>query len=216
MTQANLDAQTSSAVLEDMLAPNGSAWNEVKGEAIELVPTPLDRQPSAYIQTAWKDKHHGAVSRVLIQAVRNDETLALRLQWDASNPQRSINDIDAYADACAVLFPGDGQEADLDTMGSADNPVVAWHWRAGTDLPFVVIAKGIGTVERCADHQVQAGSRWNDGKWQVVLARSLDSGEPSMSAGTNIPIAVAVWCGAEAERAGLKSHSPEFHRLRIS
>jgi DMSO reductase family type II enzyme heme b subunit len=215
MTHANLDARHSQATLEEILAPDGSAWNEIEGESIDLIPTPLDRQPSAYVQTAWKDKHHGEVSRIVIQAVRNEDTLALRLQWEASQPTRSINDINAYADACAILFPANGKNAELETMGSPELPVVAWHWRAGTEQPFVVTARGIGTVERAAEHQVQARSRWSEGTWQVVLTRSLDSGGPALSGGTDIPIAFAIWCGAAAERAGLKSHSPEFHRLRI-
>lgn len=215
MTNATLDARHSKASLEDILAPDGSAWNEIASETIELTPTPLARQPSAYVQAAWKDKHHGEVSAVTVQAIRNDDSLALRLQWEASQPQRSIDDIDAYADACAVLFPANGKESDLETMGSPERPVVAWHWRAGTSVPFSVTATGIGTVERNAEHPVQARSRWSDGKWQVVFACSLDSDGPSLSGGTDIPIAFAVWCGAGSERGGLKSHSPEFHQLKI-
>jgi DMSO reductase family type II enzyme heme b subunit len=216
MTRANLDARQSQAALEEILAPDGSAWNEITGEVIELRPTPLDRQPSAYVQVAWQDRNHGEVSAITVQAIRKDDSLILRLQWDASQPKRSINDINAYADACAILFPADGKNADLETMGSPELPVIAWHWRAGTDLPFVVTARGIGTVERAAEHQVQASSRWSDGKWQVVLAGPLNSGEPSLAGGTDIPIAFAVWCGAATERAGLKAHSPEFHLLRIA
>lgn len=216
MTNATLDARHSPANLEDILAPDGSAWNEMTGEVIALTPTPLDRQPSAYVQAAWKDRNHGAVAAVTVQAIRNDDTLALRLQWQAAQPKRSIDDINAYADACAVLFPANGKDTDLETMGSPERPVVAWHWRAGTDAPFSVTARGIGTVERSAKHQLQARSRWSDGRWQVVFARSLESDGLSLSGGTDIPIAFAVWCGAGSERAGLKSHSPEFHQLRIN
>ena len=208
MTHATFDARRSTAALEEILAPDGLAWSETEGESIELIPTPLDRQPSAYVQTAWKDRRHGEVSRVIIQAVRNDDTLALRLQWEASQPMRSINDINAYADACAILFPANGKQADLETMGSPELPVVAWHWRAGTDLPFVVNARGVGTVERASEHAVQSRSRWSDGKWQVVFARSLDSDQPILAQGDEIPVAFAVWCGAVSERGGLKSHSP--------
>jgi DMSO reductase family type II enzyme heme b subunit len=213
---ATLDVQHRQVPLEDILAPDSPAWDEIIGEVVELTPTPLDRQPSAYVQVAWQDKSHGEVSRVLVQAVRNDDSLALRLQWDAGKPSRSINDINAYADACAVLFPENGRKADLETMGSPECPVSVWHWRAGTDVPFSATASGIGTVERAAEHQVQARSRWSDGKWQVVLARPLDSGVPLLSGGMEIPIAFAVWCGAVSERGGLKSHSPDFISLKVA
>jgi len=211
-----LDARHDQATLEEILAPDGSAWNEITGEVIALTPTPLERQPSAYVQTAWQDRRHGEVSQVVVQAVRNNDVLALRLQWDAAKPSRSINDINVYADACAVLFPENGQQADLETMGSPEYPVVVWHWRAGTDVPFTATATGIGTVERAAEHQLQARSRWSEGKWQVVLARSLDSDGPPLSGGMEIPVAFAVWCGAVSERGGLKSHSPDFISLKVA
>ncbi len=213
MTATQLNATPSEADLEDILAPNGGAWNDIDSKTVELAPTPLDRQPSAYVQVAWKDRGHGKISELTVQAITHKDTLALRIQWAADQPKRSINDINAYADACAVSFSAGGDEAELQTMGSPGKPVVAWHWRAGTEAPFSVTASGIGTAERSADHQLQAHSRWSDEHWQVVFAGPLDS--LSFSGADGIPIAFAIWCGANSERAGLKAHSPGSCQLTI-
>ena len=86
--------------------------------------------------------------------------VAGRLGGGVLRPWRLISDINVYPDACAMLFPADGREAEFGTMGSPKHPVQGWHWRAGTDLPFAVTATGIGTVERAKEHPVQARARW--------------------------------------------------------
>jgi len=101
-------------------------------------------------------------------------------------------------------------------MGSADAPVVGWYWRAGTDEPFEITAKGIGTVDRAKEHGVRCSARWSDDRWCVTLARDIHLPHPVFGHEGEIPIAFAVWAGAAGERAGLKSHSPEFHRLRLT
>lgn len=211
-----LDAKHVSASLRDLLVPTAPVWDEATGTAIPLTPTPLDQQPSAYIQTAWADRDYGVVSEVLVQALVSEEVLALRLGWTCSHPNRLINDINVYADACAVLFPANVEHADLNTMGSPENPVFAWHWRAGSDQAFSVMAKGIGSVERATEHEVQSRSLWNDGRWQVVLARPLNANDISLSRAATLPMAFAVWSGAGSERAGLKSHSPEYCHIRLN
>jgi DMSO reductase family type II enzyme heme b subunit len=208
-----LGARDQPSSFEELLSPEASAWDECGEVVISLSPTPIERQPSAYVQAVWRDRPRGNVSEVKVRAVVNEDSLILRLDWAATEPRRSINDINVYADGCAVLFPANGQTADLETMGSPEQPVAAWHWRAGTEQPFSVTAKGIGTVERMADHPVRVSARWSDGRWQVVLGSPLRFGAMELRKGMTLPIAFAVWCGAANDRGGLKSHSPQFHQL---
>ncbi len=91
-----------------------------------------------------------------------------------------------------------------------------WYWRAGTAEPFEITATGIGTVTRAEAHDVHAGSWWADGAWHVVLTRRLDAAADPVLDSAELPVAFAVWAGERQERAGLKSHSPEFHRLRLN
>ncbi len=209
---SNLAVHRVDAELDDLLSPDAPAWDEAEESAIALVPTPLERQPSAYVQAAWQDRARGEVSEVRVRAVANTDAVTLRLEWGAERPQRRIDDVNVFSDACAVLFPEDGQEADLDTMGSPEQPVLAWFWRAGSDEPFSITAKGLGTVERTGEHPLRCRSRWASGRWRVVLAQPF--APPIQPAGT-VPIAFAVWSGAVQERAGLKSYSGRFHELRF-
>jgi DMSO reductase family type II enzyme heme b subunit len=203
------------AALEKLLTPDTGEWDGAKEAVVPIDPTPLDRLPSAYVQASWRDRPRGAIGEVRVRAAAGTGGLAVRLDWAALRPSRLISDFNVYPDACAMLFPADGREAEFDSMGSAKHPVQGWHWRAGTDLPFVVTATGIGTVERAKEHPVQVRARWSEGRWQVVLAGPLGAGGMPLRKGSGIPVAFAVWSGAARERAGLKSYSPQPCELRL-
>jgi DMSO reductase family type II enzyme heme b subunit len=201
--------------VEALLAPAADEWERVEETVVPLEPTPIDRQPSAYVQVAWRDRSRSGIGEVRVRAVASASAFAVRLDWEALRPQRSISDVNVYPDACAVVFPADGRQAEFAEMGSPKHPVRAWHWRAGTDVPFVVTATGLGTVERVVDHQVQGRAAWVDGRWRVVLARPLDADGVPLKSGSSVPVAFAVWLGAARERAGLKSFSPQPCELRL-
>lgn len=199
----------------ELLSPGASLWDDIEPISVALVPTPIESQPSAYVQVSWKDKGRGDIAAISVKALHSRDSVSIRLAWEQPSPCRSINDYNVYADACAVLFPVDGREAELSTMGSVEAPVAGWYWQAGTGEPYEITARGVGTVERSKEHQVRAANRWSADHWQVVLTRGLDLPSPHLKDTSSIPIAFAVWCGASGERAGLKSHSPEFHQLRL-
>jgi DMSO reductase family type II enzyme heme b subunit len=210
-----LEAHKVEASLETLLAPDAGEWERAAEAVVPLEPTPLDRQPSAYVQAAWRGRPRSGLREVRVRAAASASAFAVRLDWAAVRPERLISDVNVYADACAVIFPADGREAEFTTMGSPESPVRAWHWRAGTDAAFVVTATGIGTVERVAEHQVQGRARWAEGRWQVVLARPLGADGVPLDQGSTVPMAFAVWSGAARERAGLKSFSPQPCELRL-
>jgi DMSO reductase family type II enzyme heme b subunit len=203
------------AGLETLLAPDAREWGRAGESAVPIEPTPLDRQPSAYVQAAWRDRPRSGIGEMRVRAAAGASGLAVRLDWAALRPSRLISDVNVYPDACAVIFPADGREAEFSTMGSPKHPVQGWHWRAGTDVPFAVTATGIGTVERAAEHPVQGRARWADGRWQVVLAGPLGAEGIPLRKGSAIPVAFAVWSGAVRERAGLKSYSSQPCELRL-
>jgi DMSO reductase family type II enzyme heme b subunit len=203
------------AGLDALLVPDAPEWTNAAESVVGLAPTPLADQPSAYVRVAWERRFRGDVREVRVRALAGKDSVAVRLEWVAANPQRRIDDWDVYADGCAVLFPADGRSAEISTMGSARKPVEGWFWRAGTEVPFSVTAKGFGTVERAKEHSVRARAQWDDGRWQVVLGRPLAADGVSLSAGGKVPVGFAVWCGAAKERAGLKSYSPGWHELRL-
>jgi len=209
-----IDVCTVEANLEKLLAADAGEWGRAAEAVVPVGPTPLDRQPSAYVQVAWRDRPRSGIGEVRVRAAAVSGGVAVRLEWAVLRPSRLISDVNVYPDACAVLFPADGREAEFGTMGSASHPVQGWHWRAGTDLPFAVRATGIGTVERAKEHPVQGRARWSEGCWQVVLAGPLGDGGMPLRKDRALPVAFAVWSGAARERAGLKSYSPQPCELR--
>ena len=203
------------ADLEKLLAADAGEWDGAAEAVVPVGPTPLDRLPSAYVQAAWADKPRSGIGEVRVRAAAGHGGVAVRLDWGALRPSRLISDVNVYPDACAVLFAADGREAEFGTMGSAKHPVQGWHWRAGTDLPFVVSATGIGTVERAKEHPVRVRARWSEGRWQVVLAGPQGGDGMPLRKGSGLPVAFAVWSGAARERAGLKSYSSQPCELRL-
>lgn len=202
--------------VQELLVPDAREWERAEEAVVPLEPTPLERQPSAYVQVAWRGQARGGIAEVRVRAATSAGVLAVRLDWAMLRPSRLISDVNVYPDACAMAFPADGCEADFATMGSPKQPVHAWHWRAGTDPPFAVTATGIGTVERAAEHQLQGGAGWNEGRWQVVLAGPRGADGVRLGNGASVPVAFAVWSGAARERAGLKSFSLQPCELRLA
>lgn len=203
------------ASLKAILDPDSKHWSEAETMGIPLEPTPLDQQPSVYVRTAWKDRRRSDIREVRVSALSGTDALAVRLEWTVPRPQRRISDINVYADACAVLFPMDGKNFEHDTMGSEAHPVQAWHWRAGTEQAFEVTATGLGTAQRSSTPKVEVSSRWDDGCWQVILARPFDAEGAKLAPGKKVPVAFAVWSGVIGERAGLKAYTPMAHQLAI-
>jgi DMSO reductase family type II enzyme heme b subunit len=193
----------------------GAAWDLVRGVSVDLVPTDLGSQPSLYVQKAWEDRAFGEVGAVRVQAAVGGGSVFVRLCWRAKDPRPSVSDNAVFADACGVLFPLDGSNAELSTMGSDDWPVQAWHWQAGMAEPFVVVARGLGTAERQSGHGVTADASHSAEEWRVVFSRGLNGKGVPLARGSAVPVGFAVWSGANSERGGLKAHSPEWVELRI-
>jgi len=198
------------------VGPHGPAWETAQESVIALEPTPLQAQPSAYVQTAWAQRKHGGTPSVRAAAAVTGGVLHVRLRWNAPDPRPAITDNNVFADSCALLFPLDGRDADLTTMGDVARPVQAWHWRAGTAIPFVLRASGLGTTARQATpHGVSAEGLWGAGEWTVVFSRPLDVDGVPLRPGAAVPVGIAVWQGAAEERAGLASHTPAWLTLEL-
>jgi DMSO reductase family type II enzyme heme b subunit len=208
-------AARASASASELLAPAGKAWANIPGTQVSLAPTPLDAQPSAYVRAAWTGRSYGSLAAANLAAIVAGDALYLRLRWEAPHPVHAITDNNTFADACAILFPLDGVRAELTTMGDELRPVQAWHWRAGTALPFVITATGLGTASRVPNHPVSVGAAWEGGSWTVVFRRDLAASGVPLAAGASIPVGVAIWSGANGERAGIKAHTPDWLTLGL-
>lgn len=201
-----------------LLDPTSSAWDGAKAQTFDLTPTPIALQPSPWIQGAFEKEKWGRLAKANMRMLHNGESIAVRVEWTVETPATSTTGPDEFADACAVMFPF-VKDAPV-VMGSAGQWVNMWLWRADNFGPFAVTAAGIGTSERASDNALQATARYKDKSWQVVFARALEPANTRdhvpLKPGTGWQVAVALWQGANQERAGLKSYSPHWTDLEIA
>lgn len=207
------------ATSKDLLDPSNPAWRKTRPATVVLSPTPLEAQPSEYVRASWTGRPYGKATNVRVSAAHNGRDIFFRLRWDDETNNGAIGDIDQFVDAAAVLFPVTG-DAPLLGMGSPQEPVNAWLWRADWERPKNVAAKGFGTTERRDDTALAGASRHTRGAWDVVVSRSFAAknappGTVALERGATSKIAFAVWQGANQERAGMKAFSPDWQELEI-
>jgi len=198
---------------ETLLDPGARVWGAAEAVQLNLVGTPVAMQPSEYIVSTVQQAEVGAIQRLEVRALHNGAQFALRLSWADPEVDRDVSEPGAFADGAAVMFPF-GADAPLVTMGSPDQPVNQWHWRADQETPNNVTTAGLGTTYRTPTSRVEARASWQNGTWTVVLLRDLETDDPDhhapLRADRPLKAAFCVWQGAAQERAGLKAYSPAW------
>ncbi len=186
----------------------------------------------------------GSTKDLRVASIYTDEEIFIKLTWEDKAKDSKFSPIEKYSDACAIEFPVDNKRMPSFALGEKSNPVNAWLWRAiaeekeRTDFPPAysdfyrsgsietvvkfepasaenLIAEGFGTITPLDVQDVEAKGIWKNGKWNVVIKRKLNSAQGvALKKDLIVPIAFAVWDGANAERDGVKSVSP-WHLLKI-
>lgn len=206
---------------EQMLDPAATQWQEVPVEALTMAATPLANQPSEYIKASRDEKKIGQVHNLNVQAAHNGTDIFLRLSWEDSNQDITITDNNVFPDGCGLLMPLTEAETPIDEMGSQDNPVNAWFWRADLeDKPRNMVAKGLGSTVTSKNCPIVAKSAFGPQGWAVVFVRALAVPEQKeestqLAVGQAVKVGFAVWEGSNGERAGVKSFSKEWRDLQL-
>lgn len=200
--------------------PEATLWGRFVSRKVALVATPAGLQNSKYILAKWSDGQFGQTSALGLQAAHNGTELAFRLEWECAPRSDAPLDNDQFADAAALLFPL-SESAPL-IMGAEGAPVNIWHWRA--DRPKAArnnVAAGIGTSRLTGNGPaIATRAVHHGGRWFLVLRRALTVTPPVAEAvqfetGKTHRVALAIWKGSNAERAGLKAYSPEWVELTL-
>jgi DMSO reductase family type II enzyme heme b subunit len=204
------------AAVEDLGSVDSGFWASAASAVVPLEPTPPALVAALSPQMASRTDH-GAVRNLRFQAAHNRSHLAIRVGWQMSEAH-TIDDLDQYADAVAVMFPMH-RDAVAMTMGAAGRPVNAWYWRAGDPAPFDVLAEGLGTTSRRDSKltALSAQSRHAEGVWVVTFVRPLvvEADAARFEPGVPTGVAFSVWDGGRAERAAQKSSSLVFSELEL-
>lgn len=127
--------------------------------------------------------------------------------WQAELAQAAV----AYPATHSDFYPfGDG----FLSGRMANNPFSA----AARQSPVENLAAiGFGTLTSQPDQVVRGQGLWNDGRWHVVMRRSLKAAgknDVSFAPGVSVPFALAAWDGAQGDRDGRKMVS-SWYRLTL-
>lgn len=192
----------------DALQPDAQIWSKAPATKVGLQPA-FPGHPSI-VGTP-------RIAEVRVQAVRSEDRLFVRLEWDDASANGQPVDTASFSDGVAVQFPVNGKTATIPFMGDAKNAVNVWYWRADGRVEEL-IAGGFGTATslRTEGEVTGVGSRTPKG-WQVVLTRKLAGQKESVNLKRfrEIPVAFAAWDGANQERDGFKAVTLEWWRLKL-
>ena len=203
----------------ELSRPDANIWQQADRTRIPLVGVPLSLQPTDFIKNTFRDQQIGVTTELQFSALHNGEVIALRLEWADPTRDTDLDDNDHFPDGAALMFPFKG-DAPLVTMGSKEQPVNAWHWRADREgVARNNIAVGLGSSRVTSRAEITTSAQHENGRWQVVFLRQLQrqgvDTTVQFSPGQNIKIAFAVWEGSNGERAGLKAFSPAWRELSL-
>lgn len=215
-----MNAQKVNLFAKELLDPDAPAWSKVAPEKVHLAPTPVDTIPSKYINETTDPKDVGKIKNIEAKALHNGKEVFIRLEWEDPTKNVDLDDTRGFPDGVAMLFPLKG-EAPLATMGSENQPVNAWFWRADfSGRPRNIVAAGLGTAEYTEKSPLVSQSRWKDGKWRVVVSRPLAVPSQAketiqLKAGGSTKIGFAAWEGSNFERAGAKAYTTYWRNLAL-
>lgn len=182
------------------LDPDDASWQTAPATTVRVYPQNTIRLPGGTVEAGT----------VTVHALYSAEALAMRLEWSDVSAENARG-VGQFADAAAVQWPtqfGPGVRLPYVGMGNPGEPVALWFWRAD-GATETLAAEGFGTLTAQASDGTQAKGAWKDGRWRVVFRRDLAAGGEycvrvdSAKQGL-VPVAVAVWDGAQAERNGAK------------
>lgn len=185
-------------------------WEKVQTKRVRMSNTPLDRQPSEYVKLVGDGWDYGMTTQLWVKAMHNGKEIFFLLEWQDGTRDVSLDD--GFPDGAGMLFPLKS-DAPIDTMGSKQEPVNAWYWRADKEGGRNITAQGLGSTQETANSrtksQILTQALWKDDRWRLIMARALSVDDTAIQfePGGTYKVGFAVWQGSNQERAGLKSFS---------
>jgi DMSO reductase family type II enzyme heme b subunit len=187
---------------DDLGTADAAAWDEVPAATVSL------SSAGAAVPAA----DDTTIERASIEAATTDERLYLRLSWADATRDRSTSSVRTFADAVAVQLPANESVRPPIAMGGTNNQVNVWYWSAD-DSTEELLAGGAGSTTRFDDSRVASDASYSDGRWRVVLTRSLEGGtnRTTVPSDADLDVALAVWNGSNMERSGQKAASSWYY-----
>jgi DMSO reductase family type II enzyme heme b subunit len=181
----------------------------------------VELDPQMITNPKWPNP---STKEVMIRAVKNNDDIAIMLEWDDQTKSSNFDHSALYVDRAAVMFPVTAEkEAPSITMGEPGKPVNIWQWKAiggergqpgvkdnsNIKLAYQTIedlnAEGYSTLTDQNQQDVKGGAVWKNNKWRLVLTRTLTNGNANdVQFKKSVLMATAVWNGSNKELNGQK------------
>ena len=165
-----------------------------------------------------------STKEVTVRAVKNNNDIAIMLEWDDQTKSSNFDHSALYVDRAAVMFPVTAnKESPSITMGEPGKPVNIWQWKAiggergqpgvkdnsNSNLAYQTLedlnAEGYSTLTDQNQQDVKGGAVWENNKWRLVFTRSLTNGNANdVQFKKSVLMATAVWNGSNKELNGQK------------
>lgn len=169
---------------------------------IRLIAAPTTMQPGGYIPKAYADRDTAATRSAEV-GVDSSNGYVFTLRWPCAQPMIDASDNPRqFIDSCALLVP-ETPDSPWITMGAPGMAVQGVLWRADRPQPYAIRAEGLGSVQRSEPPAGwKAEASYANGYWRLTF--TIPQWAPLAA---HRQFAVAVWQGAQGERAGLKAVS---------
>jgi DMSO reductase family type II enzyme heme b subunit len=175
-------------------------------QSFDLAAAPTGMQPGGYVPKVYGLRIQPFTKSATLEVERSGGGFRVGLTWSCPEPVRDLSgDTNLFVDAAALLVP-EVAGSNWVTMGAPGLAVQAALWRADRDALLRIRAEGLGTVKReAAPAGWRAEGVWRDGHWSVAYELA---DWPSLAEQSQLSF--AIWRGAAADRAGLKSICPQW------
>jgi len=187
--------------------PDDALWERVPQYQVDLMPA-----PPVHPSIALRQADNTRSIPVYVSVVSDGLRLYVRMRW-RDQSKNALTSFDTFSDAAAVQFALGTAEKTSFMMGTPDQPVNIWYWRADNDQSQDLAAGGFGSLTPLPVQTVTAASTFRgtrhggDNQWTVVFSRPLHRhGEHDvpLRPDTVQPVGFAIWQGASAQRDGSK------------
>jgi DMSO reductase family type II enzyme heme b subunit len=200
--------------------PDSPLWQTAPALTVALSPN-IIKEPRLFVSLN---------DTVTVRVLYNDTDIAFRVDvddrtysvpGDELEARYAIDGVTGTRDAIAVQLPtaltGSNKKPWF-RHGNPDNAVNMWYWSAPSvtdDSPEqAILLDAAGPdkppVPRPDSSELSATGKWENGRWQVVFTRALETGTPAdfqFSEGEFIPVAFANWDGVAGQTGGRHSLS---------
>lgn len=198
--------------------PDDVIWERLPEYRVHVGPAPAVHE-SVDLRVDYDDEGQ----YVFLTFARTAERFYVRMRWRDETAD-TVTRSNRFRDAVAVQFSLGDDETSYVMGDGPDAPVNIWYWRSDQGDIQSLAAGGPGSTTTLDDQPVSGDAmyldkRGNDAnEWTVVMSREISTeGDYQVSFEQEIvPMAFALWQGANDERDGLKRVSDGWILVDLS